>query len=165
MKVLDSKEIPHMSEELSIQIGSRQLDKFERFVSLRMMGHSLADCARLMNVSRVTLHQWTKLPLVIAMVARERSDYRAAIGNGIIAGALAGIKLMENIVNDFRLPVHQRMEAGRYLIELHDRFTKTETPNVIEDQLAKVLVPEVVADEPEAIKALPAPTDATEEKQ
>jgi hypothetical protein len=98
--------------ELTMKISRKQMDTLERLISLQMMGHSVSGCARLLNVSRETIHQWMKNPLYAAMKAREKSEFRAATGDAVISGALSGVRLLENIVNDFRLPAVDRMQAA-----------------------------------------------------
>jgi hypothetical protein len=143
--------------ELMMKIGRKQMDTLERLIALQMLGHSVIGCARILSVSRETIYQWMKNPLYIAMKERERSEFLTATGDAIVGAALDAVRHLQDVVTDFRIPKTDRVEAAQYLVELGTKFSLTKQPDKNAESFARMLFPEVVADEPEPLKELPAP--------
>jgi K+-sensing histidine kinase KdpD len=148
--------------ELRIKATRRELDNHERLLALQMAGHPVSRCAALLNVSRETCYQWMKNPLYIALRERERVEVLTATADVIIAAALDGVRVLQSIACDFRLPVASRIQAAQILTELGDKLNERQQRNTHEAQLATMLYPEVVPDEPD-VKELPATTQRFDE--
>jgi transposase-like protein len=148
-----------MSELLYQSIGRKHLIELEKLVALEMLGHSVAACARILNVSRETLYTWRKEFMFLALKEREKSDFVQKTADAIIAGQLDGIRLLVDCVQDNRIPKEKRVEAARILVDLGAKAGHKPKPD--EKQLSEILWPRI--EKPQ--KKLPAPAPAPELKE
>jgi hypothetical protein len=149
--------------ELQIKIGRKAMDQIEKLIGLQMLGHSVIGCARLMNLSRQSIYEIMKNPIYIATKQREQSEILTSTHDAVIAGALDGVRHLQDLVTDFRQKPADRMQAALALVGLAEKFTQAKQVDPQSESLAKVVFPEVVADEPEPVKELPASTSTFEE--
>jgi len=148
-----------MTQLLYQSIGRKHLIELEKLVALEMLGHSVAACARILNVSRETLYAWRKESMFVALKEREKSDFVQKTADAIIAGQLDGIRLLVDCVQDSRIPKEKRVEAARILVDLGARFAHK--PQREEKQLAEILWPRIETKQ----KKLPAPVPELKEGQ
>jgi hypothetical protein len=115
---------------LTVKVGRKQLESFERLIALEMLGHTVIGASRILNVSRETIYSWKRDPLYIAMKTRERSEFLIATTDAIIGASLDAVRHLQDVVADFRIPKIDRVPAALALYELGKNATGPMSTNL-----------------------------------